>query len=85
MRSPAHHRDLSNNGFTGPLPPEWAALGSLARLDASGNYLSGGLPDPWHALAGLRELQLASNNLGVRGAGVERRLLCWGWVVSGEL
>lgn len=65
MRSPSC-RDLAQNALTGSLPAEWAALGSLSRLDASSNYLSGGLPEAWHALPSLQELSLASNNLGVR-------------------
>ena len=47
------------------MPPEWAALSSLATLDASSNYLSGALPDTWKYLVSLEELQLASNNLAV--------------------
>lgn len=64
---PPDHSNLAQNALTGPLPPQWSSLSSLASLDASSNYLSGPLPDAWRGMDSLQELHLANNNLGVRG------------------
>ena len=60
--------DLSDNNFTGPLPEEWSALGSLSILGLRGSLKAvpeGGwsLPASWGAMTNLSDLDLSHNGL----------------------
>ncbi|AQK82423.1 hypothetical protein ZEAMMB73_Zm00001d036930 [Zea mays] len=56
--------DLSNNSFSGPIPPEIGALSNLGiSLDLSSNRSVGELPDEMSGLTQLQSLSLASNGL----------------------
>jgi len=60
---------LARNGLSGGLPPSWARLSRLIRLDASFNSLEGPLPPEWGpGLGALAFLNLRANSLGGGGA-----------------
>ena len=52
--------DLSNNGWTGSIPPLWRLV-NLEELDLSGNALSG--PLSWWGLTRLKTLDVSGNAL----------------------
>ena len=53
---------LSENGLTGPIPPDLGSLSSLEELGLDWNALSGSLPPELGELAELRVLDLERNN-----------------------
>ena len=55
--------ELQNNGLTGVLPAELAALPAVKLLDVSGNALSGGLPLDWSRATPLTLLMASGNSL----------------------
>ncbi|CAM0949250.1 unnamed protein product [Alopecurus aequalis] len=55
--------NLSNNNFTGVIPPQIGQLKMLAVLDFSFNQLSGQIPQSICDLTNLQTLDLSSNNL----------------------
>jgi uncharacterized protein YjbI with pentapeptide repeats len=54
---------LSNEGFSGPIPPELGKLTNLTDLDLSGNNFSGPIPPELGNLSNLESLNLGSNSL----------------------
>lgn len=55
--------DLSNNGLSGPIPPELGSMTHLQTLDLSFNNLSGSLPGSLASCVNLFYLNLSSNQL----------------------
>ena len=55
--------DLSNQGFTGTIPPEIGQLINLTYLDLWGNELTGQIPPEISSLVNLNELSLGENQL----------------------
>lgn len=58
-----HHRDLSDNAFSGSVPESYGKLGNLNYLDLSGNTLEGQLPATFAALQNLKHVNLEGNLL----------------------
>ena len=54
--------DLSDNGFSGTIPPLLCSLANLQRLDLGHNRLSGTIPQELGKLGNLRELDLADQS-----------------------
>ncbi|KAK6943947.1 Protein kinase domain, partial [Dillenia turbinata] len=54
---------LSNNDFSGAIPPEFSSLDRLLRLDLSNNNLRGSIPSQLETLTRLRTLRLQNNVL----------------------
>ncbi|KAI3903393.1 hypothetical protein MKW98_032047 [Papaver atlanticum] len=58
------HLSLSNNGFSGAIPPDIGlTCVSLIDLDLSGNLLTGGLPSTFTSCSSLQSLNLGHNQL----------------------
>ncbi|KAL6838401.1 hypothetical protein ACP4OV_031646 [Aristida adscensionis] len=55
--------DLSNNMFTGPIPPEIGSLTMVQAIDLSNNRLSGDVPATLSGCKNLYSLDLSANNL----------------------
>ena len=82
---PLEWLDVSDNQFSGALPPSWGALPALRLLNASHNALEGDLPASFAALPALEVLSLSHNRLrgplppplllGPAGGGPPLRLL----------
>lgn len=51
--------DLSNCGFSGSLPGQWARLTSLQQLNLSRSHFQGSLPASWAALTSLTHLDVS--------------------------
>uniref|UniRef100_A0A383VU45 Uncharacterized protein n=1 Tax=Tetradesmus obliquus TaxID=3088 RepID=A0A383VU45_TETOB len=53
--------DLSGNRLIGPIPPSWAGMANLAKLNLRGNKLTGPLPSFFGDMPYLTELMLSTN------------------------